>query len=556
MFTKIVKDKKIVHKNYDQTQPLLLPVDLKTLIPEGHLVFIVDRIVESLSMEDLNKYYKGGGGSTYHPKMLIKLWIYGYCDRVYTSRRLAKAMRENIHFMYLSGQQYPCFKSLSEFRGERMQGMITLIFKEVLLLLFNEGYIDLGDLYLDGSKWEANANRHKRIWRKNTERYKAVVTGRIESLLEEIKVLQQEEDESYGQADLREVGEGKDLKLVLSSADVNQHLAHLQEVVKSESSRAEVNEAKIKKLNSLGKKVYEEREKLIEYEYQEQTLGTRNSYSKTDEDATMLRMKDERLLPGYNIQISTSMQYVVSFSIHPNGSDSPTLIPHLAETEGFLEGLDQPHEVDLTADAAYGNEENYGELEKRNITAYVKYSLWHQEQTGELAKKIFRRENWPFDELSDTYECPNHRKLVFVGEAQGKTYNGYEKTVRVYRSENCQDCPFSVDCNKSEDKNKTIQYSPQGEAYRQKAKERLATPRGLEHRSNRSIEVESTFGDIKYNMKHDRFILRGKAKIKVEFGLLAIGHNLRKVYCEKSGIWVAYYAQRASKREQNKKKRA
>jgi len=554
MATKIEKVKRIVHKKYDQSQVMLLPVDLKSLIGGDHIVHIIDRIVEEMSLEALNEYYRGGGGSTYHPKMMIKVWIYGYCERLYTTRRLAKALRENINLMYLSGQQYPCFKTLSEFRGNRMQKMIDIIFKQVLVVLVEAGYIDLGDLYVDGSKWEANANRYKRVWKKNTERYKASVVERIEDLLEKVKLLQVEEDEKFGSSDLKEVGQGREVTVVLNSAEVNAHLVHLQDMMKAESERAQGEKKRVKDLGRLISKIEAEGEKLLKYEEQERILGQRNSYSKTDVDATMLRMKDDRLLPGYNVQHSTSKQYIVNYTLAQNGSDSPTLIPHLDKMKGRFEGLKLPVNIDFTADAGYGSEENYAALELGGMNAYVKYPLWYQEQTGELLKKKFRAENWSFDSIADFYTCPNNRKLIFTEQRQVCSINGYERTVRLYTCESCQGCPLAKDCKKSGDKARTVQHSPMGEAYKQKAKELLNTDRGKEKRSNRSIEVESPFGDIKYNMQHNRFVLRELAKVYVEYGLLAIGHNLRKVYCLESGIWKDYYAQRAAQKQQKGKK--
>jgi len=554
MATKIGKERRVVHKKYDQSQVMLVPIDLRTMIGPDHIVHVIDGIVEGMSLEALNEYYKGGGGSTYHPKMMIKVWIYGYCERIYTTRRLAKAMRENINLLYLSGQQYPCFKTLSEFRGNRMQQMIDVIFRQVLLVLVEGGYIDIGDLYVDGSKWEANANRYKRVWKKNTERYKASVLERIEGLLEEVKLLQQQEDEKYGSSDLKEVGQGREVTVVLNSAQVNAHLVHLQDLMKAESAHAKKDKNKMKALDGLSSKIALENEKLVKYEEQEQILGQRNSYSKTDEDATMLRMKDNRLLPGYNVQHCTSKQYIVNYTLAQNGSDSPTLIPHLDKMKERFEGLDLPAKLDLTADAGYGSEENYAALELRGMNAYVKYPLWYQEQTGQLLKKKFRAENWTFDPIADTYTCPNNRKLIFTEQRQVCSFNGYERTVRLYTCESCQGCPLAKDCKRSEDKARTVQRSPMGEAYKQKAKELLDTEGGKEKRAKRSIEVESSFGDIKYNMQHDRFVLREIDKVYVEFGLLAIGHNLRKIYCLQSGIWMEYYAQRAAKKQQKGKK--
>ena len=198
MATKVTQHGKIVFKPYDQSQFIRVPLEIERLIPSGHLVRIIDKVIEQISLSDLMAYYPGGGSSSYHPKMMIKVWVYGYCTGVYTSRSLARALREQIPFIWLAGGQTPIFRTLSEFRGNRLEGMIDLIFKQVLTMLVCEGYIDLTDLYVDGSKWEANANRHKVIWGKNTVRYKAVVLERIESLLQEALRLQAQEDKRYG----------------------------------------------------------------------------------------------------------------------------------------------------------------------------------------------------------------------------------------------------------------------------------------------------------------------------------------------------------------------
>ena len=164
MATKIERNKdkvrEKVFKNYDQDQVFHAPIFIADLIPPVHLVRIVDKVVEEIDMSSLELYYVGGGRSAYHPKMMIKLWIYGYCERIYTSRRLTKMIRENVNYIWLSGGQQPCFKTMSDFRSGKLQEMVDMVFKQVLAMLIDLGYIDLDDLYVDGSKWEANANRH------------------------------------------------------------------------------------------------------------------------------------------------------------------------------------------------------------------------------------------------------------------------------------------------------------------------------------------------------------------------------------------------------------
>lgn len=554
METKIKR--KVTFKAYDQNQILNVPVHLEELIPSGHLVRIVDGVVERIDMAALEQYYPGGGSSPYHPRMMIKVWIYGYIMGTWTSRKLARAIREQLPFMWLAGCQQPNFKTLSEFRGNRMEGMIDLIFKQVLWMLVEEGYVDLKDLYVDGSKWEANANRHKVVWAKNTKRYKEAVMRRIEALLERIEELQRQEDLRYGAKDLPEVGQDKDITVILNSEQIGERIAGLQEMIRQHSARQKEQREGLRELNSLAKKLEQEQEKLEKYEKQEKTLQGRNSYSKTDEDATMMRMKDERLLPAFNIQGGTSRQFVVNYTVEQAPSDSGTLIGHMEKKQERFEGLTLPDEQNVGADSTYGSEENYAWMEEQGINAYVKYPMWYQEHTGELVKKKFRRENWPYDSHSDTYTCPNERKLLFTEERIVRSQNGYEKTVRFYTCESCEGCPFAGECKKSEHKARTVQHSPQGEIYKAQARERLDSTKGQEMRSTRPIEVESTFGDIKHNMGHRRFLLRGLPKVYIEFGLLALAHNLRKVYCRESGCWAEYYARRASRKAKKASKRA
>ena len=139
METKVITGRKIVFKPGDQNQFVRVPIHIEEFIAAGHLVRIIDGVVEQLKMEDLEVYYPGGGSSAYHPKMMIKVWLYGYCTRIYTTRPLARAIREQLPFIWLAGGHHPSFKTLSEFRGNRMQGMIDVIFTQVLLMLVQEG---------------------------------------------------------------------------------------------------------------------------------------------------------------------------------------------------------------------------------------------------------------------------------------------------------------------------------------------------------------------------------------------------------------------------------
>jgi transposase len=564
MEAKVVEEigitKRKLFKTYDQGLVVRVPLIIEDMIGPSDLVRVVNNLVDGIADETLELFYTGGGSTSYHPKMMLKVILYAYCNGIYTSRKIAKEVRSNINYIWLGGGNNPCYKSLSSFRSGKLEKMIDEVFKHMLSVLIESGYVDMEKLYIDGSKWEANGNRYKCVWKKNAVRYGENTKVKIEELLTKIKELQSEEDKSYGCKDLAEVGENKELSVVLDSEIIKSGIEKMSDLV---SQEVLLQNSKLKKprkteLEKAEAELTKLRIQLSKYEEQQRIIGDdRNSYHKTDTDATMLRMKNEQLLPGYNVQHTTTNQYVVNYTITHNASDNPTLIGHLGKMDERFEGVSSTgSQVSIGADAGYGSEENYAELEKRENIAMVKPPLWYQEYTGELAKKKYNRANWPYDGESNSYTCPNNRKLNYVGDKKDVSRNGYERTVSHYICESCKDCPFAQDCKRSEEKERTVQHSTKGEAYKKKATDLLATPEGVEMRKNRSIEVETVFGDIKYNMKHSRFVLRSKEKVYIEYGLLVLAHNMRKIYCKESGVWLEYYAQRAAKKEKTSEKGA
>lgn len=551
----IISDKsKVRFKPYEQDIVVELPVLLSSVLKDNVLVQLIDKIVDTIALSSLCIYYHQFGCPPYHPKMLIKVWLYGFCEGVYTSRVLAHKLKTDLGFIWLAGGQCPCFKTLSAFRSGRMQELVDVVFRQVLVYLVEEGYVNLDDLYTDGSKWEANANRHKIVWKKNTERYKKQVLERITALLQAYRELQADEDAAYGSRDLPAYPEPNQLEFSLTSEELSRHITHLNTLVEEQTDKQ-----RKRSLHKVNKGLKDEQKKLEKYEKQEQVLAGRNSYSRTDPDATGLRMKDEQLRAGYNVQITTSAQFIVHSTIHPNASDSPTLPEHFSRLKRQVQGLvPEKWQPELTLDAGYGSEENFVLLEDQAL-AYMKYPSWYQKHSGKIKKKPYHSENWPYDPVQDVYTCPEQRKLHFVKERVSYSANGYESQERLYECESCANCPVFNECRGEGAKawtNRTIRRREKLEAFRKTADERLASEKGVQKRSQRSVDVETPFGDIKHNQGHRRFILRGKEKVEVEFKLLAISHNIRKVHCEKTGIWKAYYAQRAAKSKKKRKRAA
>lgn len=235
-------------------------------------------------------------------------------------------------------------------------------------------------------------------------------------------------------------------------------------------------------------------------------------------------MRNHQLKAAYNVQMGTEDQFIVGFSVHQASTDTALLIPHLdklKETLGRLPSV-------IVADAGYGSEENYEYLEGKSIPAYVKYNTFHKEKRRAWRKDPFRKENFPYDEVRDTYTCPCGDELHFEVERKAKTRTGYMQTKRIYRASHCPSCPYRKHCAGGESC-RSIQVNRRLDGFKDQARELLDSPDGVELRKRRCVEVESGWGQIKHDRGFRRFLTRGLAKVKTEWGLLSLAHNMLKV---------------------------
>lgn len=514
------KTNKVVFKTYTPQQISLLPYSYDELIPQAHLVRMLNDVIDKMNIDPLIADYKGGGTSSYHPKMLLKVIVYAYCEKIYSSRRIAKALRENIHFMWLSGSNRPDFRTINRFRSLRLKETIDKVFASIVELLVEEGLVRLEDYFLDGTKIEANANKYSFVWKKSVEKNKARLTEKIKVLLDHIDQSNDKENKEYGNEDLPERGEGTNQEGL--SERLQQKVKEIDAVLKASPQAKELKKAK-----KIIEKDYLPR--LEKYEKDLEIMGNRNSYSKTDQEATFMRMKEDHMLngqlkAGYNVQMATEDRFILSYSIHQKPSDSTTLIPHLENA--FKNHLPKPPK-NINADAGYGSEQNYEYLQKKEITAYVKFQNFHFEQTKKFKKNLYRVENLPYDETTDSYLCPNNKRLNYKETVIRKTDGGFTTQRLIYQSEGCQGCPLRIQCYDAKHDRK-IEVSPRLNQHKQNARELLNSPKGKELRSRRCVDVEQTFGQIKHNMHFKRFLLRGIKKVNTEFGIIAIAHNIRK----------------------------
>ena len=486
---------------------MLLPPSLEELIEANHPVRTVSAIIDKLNLGSLTEGYKGGGTSSHHPRMLLKVLVFGYLSNVYSSRKLEEALHQNIYFMWIAGMNKPDHNTINRFRSERLKDKVKEIFSQIVILLEQEGQVSLKSAFTDGTKIEANANRYTFVWGKAIKKSK----DRIEKQLEELW--------NYTQSVARE--ELKDESAItfkeIDSNKVKDTITKIEAALKDKKIDYKVRQ----KLN------YARREwpgKLEKYKSDEKILGKRNSYSKTDKDATFMRMKDDhmrndQLKPGYNLQISTNKQFILNYTLHHNPTDTRTLAAHL---ESFKQSYNKlPKE--LTADAGYGSEENYKLLEKSGITGYVKYNSFDKEQKEKIKESDFK-----YDQEHDCYHCPEGKPLHAVSSRKRNQSEDHQSTLVTYRNISCEDCVLKKSCNPKY-KYKRLQKNQQLALIKNKVKERLNTIRGIELRKQRAHDVETVFAQIKHNKGFKRFMLRGLEKVQIETGLLAIAHNLKKM---------------------------
>ncbi|WP_026775472.1 IS1182 family transposase [Polaribacter sp. Hel_I_88] len=505
--------RKVVFKTYTQDQLSLLPPSYDDLVPKNHPVRIVNTIIDHVDISKLEESYKGGGTSSYHPRMLLKILIYAYLRNLYSSRKIEQALSENIHFMWLSGQNKPDHNTINDFRGKRLQEHFKPIFHQVVLLLVEQGVISLKDIFVDGTKIEANANRYTFVWGKSIKTSKTRIEKQLKELWSYVEKVYKEEQHIPNTPDFEQI----------NAEQVEATIDKINEVL-----QGKVIDKKVKQKLNYAKKNWPAN--LAKYEKQEAILQGRNSYSKTDNDATFMRMKDDhmqngQLKPAYNIQASTNNQYLTNYTLAQTTADTTTLKEHL---NNHIENYDQTPET-LTADAGYGSEENYTDLEDKEITAFVKYNYFHKEQLDKKRGKTnpFHPNELHYNREKDLYYCPIGQEMKLIDTYKRNTKNGFIQEIHRYQAQNCKGCPLRTLCHKSKT-NRVIERNYNLIRLKSKAKILLNSEQGIAKRKQRCWDVEAVFGNIKQNMNFKRFMLRGTRKVNVEIGLIAMAHNLKK----------------------------
>ena len=511
-------------KYYEQKQ-LMIPIEWKTLIDKDDVVFVLNDLIDNMNIDKLLETYSPLGSNSYNPKMMLKILMYGYIRKRYSSRLIAEAVESDIKFIWLAGGNKPTRNVINSFRKDKMKIIMEDVFVELLVVLEKKGYINTEEYFVDGTKIEANANKYTFVWKKAVEKYRAKLQEKVHELMKDIDSLNDEEDKLYPDKEIKPEE--------ITPEELEEFSKRLSDklnegIEKQKSKDKKKKEQKIKKIVNKINKDFKPR--LEKYNKDLEIMGeNRNSYSKTDHDATFMHMKEDhmrngQLKPGYNIQVGSCNGFVVSWSTHQNRNDNGTLIPHYERYQRFFGKL-----PDSTgADSGYGNQENYEFLKKNHIQNYIKYPLFHKEQTKKFKLMKYNWQNMIYDEINDNFICPESKKLEYIKTREDKTETGFVQESRVYECSECDSCPHKIECTKSKG-NRQIRFNKKLWQLKQEAKRNLMSKKGIEMRGKRAEYSEGIFGQIKWNMSFKRFLLRGLENVDLEWGLLCFALNIKRM---------------------------
>lgn len=514
---------KLYSKNYTEFKgryQLVLPFNFEVLIPEDDSVRLLSHILEGLNYKTLYSAYSSTGRKpAVEPMIMFKVLTYAYMNDLYSSRKIETACKRDINFMWLlEGNKAPDHSTIARFRKEYLDDAAEDLFFQMVQYLHNIGEVTFENLFVDGTKIEANANRYTFVWRKVVSKNEARMFVKIQSCLEEINL-------TY-MTDLKVAKDTllDDLKVALTYLEEKRQQEQI-EFVHGIGKR----KSKLQKFTEQVQEFYNRQEK---YNIHNQLFEGRNSYSKTDPDATFMHMKDDhmrnaQLKPAYNVQIGVESEYITGIGIFQDRNDIATLIPFLNDMESKLKTRYQ----NIIADAGYESEENYRYLEEKEQTYYIKPQTYEKWKNRRFKNDISKRENMSYNAEIDEYTCHNKKQLKPVGITHRTSATGYQSEITVYECEDCIDCQHKTRCTKAKG-NRRMQVSKIFVEKRQVSYENILSEVGVLLRVNRSIQVEGAFGVLKNDYNFNRFLTRGKNSVKTEFILLCFGYNVNKLHAK------------------------
>lgn len=431
--------------------------------------------------------------------------------------------------MWLAQGHEPTYRTINRFRvNPAVQELLRQCFVQFRYQSVQEGLIEDEAIFIDGTKIEANANRFTFVWRKSIEKYSAALIEKSNKMYDELF-----EKEIIPGIERENLEELSDEELLQVAEQLGEKITTFDQAISTTDAGSERKQLRSQRKipKQYHKMVLDMAKRKQKYQRDMEIFGKRNSYSKTDQDATFMRMKDDymkngQLKPGYNVQVATEGQYALAYDIYPNPTDTRTLIPFLNKIEEKYFSLPKY----TVADAGYGSEQNYGDiLDNRESTPLITYNTYRKEKQKKYRNNPFNSSNWEYDEKEDAFTCPNGQQLPFRYVSNRKDSYGFTRTFKVYECVDCSDCPLREQCTKAkEGNNRTIRYNEKWEQQKKIIKDLLSDETTSAIYGKRKIDVEQAFGLLKDNLCFTRFSVRGKEKVHNDLGSALMAVNLRK----------------------------
>ena len=465
-----------------------------------------------------NKNDEIGGRPSFNPYNMLATVLYNFAFEKGTLRDIEDKCKNDLRCIYMLQGEQPTHSSFGNFINEYILPHQSKIFSLITKAIFEECKINMNNQHLDGTKYEANANKYKFVWKPTTFHKK--LEDKIRVLLKEYELLKGIPNDG-----------------IIESKLVADKLTELSEKLK----RYDLSLKENKKYKKDYELLSDYLKKSLEYDEKERICGpNRNSYYKTDIDSTAMCLKEDyysglgsNMHAAYNTQIMVANGLVTAYLVTQSRADIKDFIPLLNVYYSFYGFYPKA----ICADSGYGSLENYSYLDTHNIKNFVKYVSWQGNVSGSNPS-LYRLND------DETITCLNGN----VGYKDKTNWHHRKADSIFYKVTGCNTCEFKLYCkrymkNKDEDF-KIFEVVIKLQKYIQQAEENLLSIEGIEMRVNRSSQVEGAFGVIKQDFQYERFRRRSLNKVSCEFMLVCLGYNIRKLFRYYSGeakfnYWVA-----------------
>jgi len=464
-----------VFREYRQDQNFLLPPSLDEFVPEDHEVRIINDVVDAMDLSLLLDKYEGGGAPAYHPVMMLKVIIYAYSLGVYSSRRIARELKTDTAFMFLSGLQCPDFRTICFFRAEHAD-VLPELYVEVVRLCASLGMVGLGHIAIDGTKLRANASLRQSRDRDGLEKEIERIKEQVRQMIQAAAKIDEIEDHKSRDGDSSEV-----------------------------AGELRRKEYRLKRLQEAKKLL--ERERL-------------NRVNITDPESRLMQDNRRAIQPAYNGQIAVDEkgQVIVAADVSQDTTDHH-------QFRGMVEGVEQnlgALPTEASADAGYSSYENLEYAQQKGLDAYMPDDFFEALEKKEQTEKRYHKSNFRYDQERNVYICPEGRNLRRFQELkrQGKP------PFIIYRGESCRGCAVKMECTRGPARRITRDGR---ERLVETMREKLRSEEGREIYKKRLYTVEPVMGHMEWNRRKLMMSLRGLEKVRGEFSLMCLVHNVKKV---------------------------